>query len=67
MFYTIMRNNLFYFLTIKHMKNISKQEGQLIHHFNENNQPCFTNLQARQAFPYLSKNSVNKLLNSMIH
>jgi predicted transcriptional regulator of viral defense system len=49
------------------MKNISKQEGQLIHHFNESNQPCFTNLQARQAFPYLSKSSVNKLLNSMIH
>jgi predicted transcriptional regulator of viral defense system len=49
------------------MKNISKQEGQLIHHFSESNQPCFTNPQARQAFPYLSKSSVEKLLNSMVH
>lgn len=47
------------------MKSISKQEGQLVHYFNQKRQPCFTNLQAAEAHPKLSKNGVEKLLSQM--
>ena len=49
------------------MKSISKQEGWLIHYFNQKNQPCFTNSQATKVYPSLPKNSIEKLLCNMAH
>lgn len=47
------------------MKTISQQEGQLIRYFNQRNQPCFSNSQAGEAYPQLSKNGIAKLLSHM--
>jgi predicted transcriptional regulator of viral defense system len=49
------------------MNLISKQEAKLIYYFNQKNQPCFTNSQAKTAYPALSNNNVEKLLSHMAY